>query len=140
MPNHRNVYISLATSMSKTGKFQLTPLVIRKKFTRKTKELKKTIASIATADHFWVILRWLYRQCNVDFTMFFFPVYFVFESPLQWYSSLIVSHRELWFLRGKTNYPVEKIFSFTFTYVNTWPFQTLIDCDFRSGFRRGEGF
>ena len=27
MPNHRNVYISLATSMSKTGKFQLTPLV-----------------------------------------------------------------------------------------------------------------
>ena len=29
MPNHRNVYISLATSMSKTGKFQLTPLVLR---------------------------------------------------------------------------------------------------------------
>ena len=28
MPNHRNVYISLATSMSKTGKFQLTLLVI----------------------------------------------------------------------------------------------------------------
>ena len=28
MPNHRNVYISLATSMSKTGKFQLTPLVL----------------------------------------------------------------------------------------------------------------
>ena len=28
MPNHRNVYISLATSMSKTGKFQLTPLVV----------------------------------------------------------------------------------------------------------------
>ena len=27
MPNHRNVYISLATSMSKTGKFQLTSLV-----------------------------------------------------------------------------------------------------------------
>ena len=27
MPNHRNVYISLATSMSKAGKFQLTPLV-----------------------------------------------------------------------------------------------------------------
>ena len=27
MPNHINVYISLATSMSKTGKFQLTPLV-----------------------------------------------------------------------------------------------------------------
>ena len=27
MPNHRNVYISLATSMSKTGKFQLTHLV-----------------------------------------------------------------------------------------------------------------
>ena len=27
MPNHRNVYISLATSVSKTGKFQLTPLV-----------------------------------------------------------------------------------------------------------------
>ena len=27
MPNHRHVYISLATSMSKTGKFQLTPLV-----------------------------------------------------------------------------------------------------------------
>ena len=25
MPNHRNAYISLATSMSKTGKFQLTP-------------------------------------------------------------------------------------------------------------------
>ena len=30
MPNHRNVYISLATSMSKTGKFQLTPLVALK--------------------------------------------------------------------------------------------------------------
>ena len=28
MPNHRNVYISLVTSMSKTGKFQLTPLVL----------------------------------------------------------------------------------------------------------------
>ena len=27
MPNHRNLYISLAASMSKTGKFQLTPLV-----------------------------------------------------------------------------------------------------------------
>ena len=27
MPNHRNVYISLATSVTKTGKFQLTPLV-----------------------------------------------------------------------------------------------------------------
>ena len=27
MPNHRNVYISLATSMSKNGKFQLKPLV-----------------------------------------------------------------------------------------------------------------
>ena len=27
MPNHRNVYIFVATSMSKTGKFQLTPLV-----------------------------------------------------------------------------------------------------------------
>ena len=27
MPNHGNVYISLATSMSKTGKFQLTALV-----------------------------------------------------------------------------------------------------------------
>ena len=27
MPDHRNVYISLAASMSKTGKFQLTPLV-----------------------------------------------------------------------------------------------------------------
>ena len=27
MPNHRNVYMSLATSMSKTGKFQLTPLI-----------------------------------------------------------------------------------------------------------------
>ena len=27
MPNHRNVYISLATSMSETGQFQLTPLV-----------------------------------------------------------------------------------------------------------------
>ena len=26
MPNHRNIYIALATSMSKTGKFQLTPL------------------------------------------------------------------------------------------------------------------
>ena len=33
---------------------------------RKTKELERTIASIATADHFWVILRWLYRQCNVE--------------------------------------------------------------------------
>ena len=31
MPNHRNVYISLATSMSKTGKFQLTPLVKQEK-------------------------------------------------------------------------------------------------------------
>ena len=30
MPNHRNLYISLATSMSKTGKFQLTPLVFLK--------------------------------------------------------------------------------------------------------------
>ena len=30
MPNHRNVYISLASSMSKTGKFQLTPLVLQK--------------------------------------------------------------------------------------------------------------
>ena len=29
MPNHRNIYISLAASMSKTGKFQLTPLVMR---------------------------------------------------------------------------------------------------------------
>ena len=29
MPNHRNVYISVATSMSKTGKFQLTPLIHR---------------------------------------------------------------------------------------------------------------
>ena len=27
MPNHRNVYISLTASMSKTGKFQLRPLV-----------------------------------------------------------------------------------------------------------------
>ena len=27
MPNHRNVYVSPATSMSKTSKFQLTPLV-----------------------------------------------------------------------------------------------------------------
>ena len=32
MPNHRNVYISLATSMSKTGKFQLTPLVLIKNY------------------------------------------------------------------------------------------------------------
>ena len=29
MTNYRNVYISLATSMSKTGKFQVTPLVER---------------------------------------------------------------------------------------------------------------
>ena len=27
MPNHRNVYITLTTTISKTGKFQLTPLV-----------------------------------------------------------------------------------------------------------------
>ena len=36
MPNHRNVYISLAKSMSKTGKFQLTPLVIFFKMCTKT--------------------------------------------------------------------------------------------------------
>ena len=40
--------------------------IIRKKFIRETKELKRTITSIATADHFWVNLRWLYRQCDEE--------------------------------------------------------------------------
>ena len=40
VPNHRNVYIPLATSISKTGKFQLTHLVNENGF---MKILKSTI-------------------------------------------------------------------------------------------------
>ena len=43
MPNHRNVYISLATSVSKTGKFQLTPLVYEQKYILKNEELYKEL-------------------------------------------------------------------------------------------------
>ena len=50
MPNHRNVYISLATSMSKTGKFQLTPLVYPIPIDDLTREQKSTLRS-ATVCH-----------------------------------------------------------------------------------------
>ena len=50
MPNHRNVYISLATSMSKTGKFQLTPLVtikgLRQIIQKRTSKVSQNIKDL----------------------------------------------------------------------------------------------
>ena len=68
MPNHRNVYISLATSMSKTGKFQLTPLVQQKQrredvsiecssmfHSNKADFLRRFITMVVTCVHYFAL-------------------------------------------------------------------------------------